>query len=356
MGVYIIKHGGASPVQRCLAALIEGESLDRHRAGELMQNILNGGATQGQIGALLTAFRMKGETAEELAGAADALMAKAAPFSAPEGAVDNCGTGGDGSHSLNISTAAAFIAAGAGATVVKHGNRSVSSRSGSADVLEALGVNIAAPAHVQQNALEQAGICFLMAPAYHKAMRQVAPVRQELRTRTLFNLLGPALNPGKVRFQLVGVFSKEVMPLMAELLRGIGRERALIVHSRDGLDEISPCDVTDMLTLEADGTITESEIEPADYVGGRFQPAELAGGDAQQNAKALRELLSGNGTEGYRAAALLNAAGTLLAAGLCDNFPQGMHKAEAALTSGAAADALAILSEVTSAYRREEGQ
>jgi len=276
-------------------------------------------------------------------GAARAMRAKALPFAAPENAIDTCGTGGDASGTYNISTAAAIVTAACGVPVVKHGNRSVSSKSGSADVMRELGVNLDASTERMQQALQECNLCFLMAPNYHKAMRHIAPIRQELRLRTLFNLLGPLSNPAGVKRQLLGVYSPHLLQPLAEVLRALGTEHAWVVHGDGGLDEISLTGPTQIAELK-DGSITLREITPQDA---RLKPCtmeELKGGDAMVNAQAIERLLAGHASA-YRDIVCLNVAACLLIAGKVPNLPAGVAMAVEAIDNGTARQ---ILSQTVS--------
>ena len=337
-----------SPVQRYLASLVEGESLAREDAAHLAQIILNDGATPAQIGGALVALRMKGETPQELAGFSDVMSAKALPFTAPENAVDNCGTGGDGMELLNVSTLAAFIVAACGVPVAKHGNRASSSRCGSADVLEALGINIDAPRALQEKSLCEVGLCFLMAPLYHKTMYRVGPTRKDIAIRTIFNLVGPTANPAKPARQLVGVFSREWLRPMAETLKALGKKRALVVHSADGSDEISIFADTFAVELQENGEIEEYVISPERFgLPGDFAPEELKGGDPKFNAQAMHRALIGKERTAFAAAGALNAAATLYVAGACESLEEGFALSVDALTEGKCVDILRNFMEIS---------
>ena len=296
--------------------------------------LFEGAATPAQFGGLLMALRVRGETVDEIAAAARAMRARMHRIATPPDAMDIVGTGGDGKGTLNISTATAFVVAGAGVPVAKHGNRNLSSKSGSADALTQLGLNVMATPEMAEKALAETGICFMMAPMHHPAMRHVGPARAELGTRTVFNLLGPMTNPGGVRRQLTGTFDRVWNRPMAETLHELGSDSVWIVHGSDGTDEISIAGPTWVAQLR-DGGITEFEISPED-AGLPVHPFEaVLGGDPAQNAAALRALLAGE-TGAYRDAVLLNAAAALLIAGRAANLAEGAEIAAESIDSGAA--------------------
>jgi anthranilate phosphoribosyltransferase len=327
--------------------VLQGSALTQDEAAQAATSILEGKASPMQVAAFLTALRARGETIEELVGFATVLRKLAEPFEAPDGVVlDTCGTGGDHSGTFNISTAVAFVVAGAGVRVAKHGNRSVTSRCGSADVLQELGVRIDCPRAVMERALREIGICFLFAPHYHKAMKAVAEVRRELGFRTIFNMLGPLLNPAKASHQLIGVFNRECVSLHAEALRRLGSKRALVVHGADGLDEISICDVTYAAELR-NGRIEELELRPESFGISRAEMSALHGGDARENAQIILEILEG--AEGPRTdIVLLNAGAAIYVAEQAQDIAQGIAAARAAIRSGAAKTKLMQLRELTS--------
>ncbi len=335
-------------LEDALTQVGEGGNLHRARAREVMETILRGQATEAQIAALLTALRLKGETVDELVGFAEAMRAHARPiFSSadqrPRLLVDTCGTGGDNAGTFNVSTAAALVAAGAGARVAKHGNRSISSKCGSADVLEALGVNIALEPERIGAAIAEVGIGFIFAPTVHTAMKHAQPVRRRLRHRTVFNLLGPLTNPAGVEAQVVGVFDLRWLEPMAQALGALGVGRAFVLHSRDGLDEASLSDVTDFVELR-DGKIQRGEFNPKDFGLPRSPREALAGGDAQTNAKIIERILAGEPGP-PRDVVLLNTSLALVAAGLAGDFREGVEQAAKAIDSGAARDRLRALVE-----------
>ncbi len=328
-----------------LARVAEGKALEQADAERAFQVMLNGGATPAQMAAFLTALRRNGESVTDLAAGALVLRAKCKPFHAPEGTVDTCGTGGDGLSTVNISTATAFVVAACGVPVAKHGNHAVSSRSGSADVLSALGINVQVPSQVMERALKELNICFLLAPIYHPGMRHVAPVRQELGFRTIFNILGPLASPAKAKRQLIGVFSGSLVPLVAEALQLIGSEHAWVVHGQDGQDEISVTDETYVAELK-NGRIREFHIRPEDYGLSRHTLKDLQGGDAQENARALQRVLSGK-KSAYLDSVLLNAAATLLVAGKASKIEEGIALAQKALASDKAINLVEKFAQMT---------
>lgn len=316
-----------------LARLGRGDRLSVADAEAAFGVVMDGAATPAQIGGMLMAMRARGETVEELTGAVTAMRARMLRVAAPGNAVDVCGTGGDGAHSLNISTAVAFVLAACGVPVAKHGNRALSSRAGGADVLVALGVNIEPPLERLSEILAEAGCVFLFAPTHHPALRHAAAVRVELGTRTIFNLTGPMANPAGVKRQMIGVFDPQWLRPVAETLRDLGTEAAWIYHSA-GLDELTLADVNQVVALRQ-GHITEFTFTAAD-AGLRPVPLEaIAGGDAVENAAALVALLEGR-RDGYRDTILLNTAAALIVAGVVETLPQGVECAAAALDSGAA--------------------
>ncbi|MBZ9935786.1 anthranilate phosphoribosyltransferase [Mesorhizobium sp. BR1-1-16] len=328
-----------------IAKAASGKALDRAEAEAAFDIIMSGNATPAQIGGFLMALRVRGETVDEIAGAVATMRSKMLTVEAPEGAIDVVGTGGDGSHTLNISTASAFVVAGAGVPVAKHGNRALSSRSGAADVLMALGVNVDVPPETIATAIREAGIGFMFAPAHHAAMKHVGPARVELGTRTIFNLLGPLSNPAGVRRQLVGVFAAEWLEPLAAVLAALGSERAWIVHGAGGVDEITSTGPTRVAALE-DGRIETFTITPEE-VGLPLSPPEaIKGGDATENAAALRALLGG-APGAYRDTVLLNAGATLIVAGKVTSLVEGVARAANAIDTGAAMARLDKLVAVT---------
>jgi len=319
--------------------------LSRAEAETAFDALFEGVATPAQMGGFLMALRTRGETVDEYAAAASVMRARCNPVRAPEGAMDIVGTGGDGKGTLNISTATAFVVAGAGVPVAKHGNRNLSSRSGAADALTELGINVMIGAEVVERCLAEAGIGFMMAPMHHPAMRHVGPVRAELGTRTIFNILGPLTNPAGVRRQLTGAFSEALLRPMAETLRALGAERAWLVHGGDGTDEISIAAPTKVVALE-NGTIREFTLHPED-AGLPYHPFEhVLGGSPAENAAAFHALLEGE-SGAYRDAVLLNAAAALVVAGRAADLREGASLARTSIDSGAARERLGILVRLT---------
>ena len=333
-------------IKKYIENLIRGKDLDEDEALRAFQIVMNGGATPVQISALLVALRVKGETIDEITSAAKILRSKAGKFNAPAGALDTCGTGGDNSGSYNVSTAVAFVIAACGIPVAKHGNRAISSKSGSADVLKSLGVNIEAENEVMEKAIKEAGIGFMMAPKFHSAMRHVAPIRQELGVRTIFNLLGPLSNPASTKYQLLGVFSKGLVTVLAQVLDRLEVKRAWVVHGSDGMDELTTTGTSYVAQLD-DGEITNFEINPEDAGLERVDPHELKGGSAQHNAMELKDLLRGKGNKAYRDIVLLNAGAGLVVAKKAKDIKEGVELAREAIDSGAANDILLKLVEIS---------
>ena len=329
-------------IQSAIAELMDGRDLTQQGARDVMRTIMAGEATPAQIGAFLVALRIKGETADEIAGCAEAMREHVLVVRpARTDLVDTAGTGGDGAGTFNISTAAALVAAAAGAGVAKHGNRAVSSSSGSADVLEALGFNLELPPEMIARSIDELGFGFLFAPTHHPAMRHAAPVRRELATRTVFNVLGPLTNPAGARAQVVGVYAPELVPTIAEVLARLGAERAFVVHGAAGVDELSPAG-PNLVCEVADGQVRRREIDPLDLGIERCAPDELSGGDPVENAETIRRILAGAGG-GKRDAVLLNAAGAIAAGGLARDLAEGVGLAREAIDSGAAGERLEAL-------------
>jgi anthranilate phosphoribosyltransferase len=342
------------------------ESLSRAEARDVMAEVLTGHCTDAQIAALLVALRMKGETVEEIVGFAEAIRAAAAPlpiagsdalavsgtgrdalFDEDTTLVDTSGTGGDASGTFNISTATALVVAGAGVRVAKHGNRSISSKCGSADVVEALGVNIQLSPERAAQCLREIGICFLYAPNLHPAMKQVQGVRRELRMRTMFNLLGPLTNPARASGQVVGVYSLDLVEKLAEALSMLGLRRALVVHGIDGLDEITITGTT-RIAEAREGSVRTYEVEPEEFGLKRATLQDISGGDAAQNAEIIRVLLRGEKSP-CRDVVLLNAAAALVAAGKTDHIAQAVPLAAESIDNGAANAKLQALVHFTAA-------
>jgi anthranilate phosphoribosyltransferase len=324
-------------IQQALQQVLDGHDLSRDDTREVMGEIMAGEATPAQIGGFLVALRAKGETPDEIAGCAEAMRAHVlAVKPRRDDLVDTAGTGGDGAHTINISTAAALVAAAAGAAVAKHGNRAVSSACGSADVLEALGFTLEQePVRIAES-IDELGFGFLFAPSHHPAMRHAAPVRKELATRTVFNVLGPLTNPAGARAQVVGVYSKELVRTIAEVLARLGARRAFVVHGAGGIDELSPVG-PNLVAEVVDGTVHERTLDPESELGvPRCSVEELRGGAPAENAAALREVFEG-ADGGRRNAILLNAAGAIAAAGHADDLREGLELARETVDSGAAA-------------------
>jgi len=341
------------------------ESLTREEARDVMAEVLAGKCTDAQIAALLTALRMKGETVEEIVGFAEAIRAAAAPLPierngealavsgtgrdalAEDALIDTSGTGGDASGTFNISTATAFVTAGAGVRVAKHGNRSISSKCGSADVVEALGVNIQLTPERAAQCLREVGLCFLYAPNLHPAMKQVQGVRRELRMRTMFNLLGPLTNPARASGQVVGVYSLELVEKLAEALSMLGLRRAVVVHGLDGLDEITVTGPT-RIAEAREGIVKSYEVDPEEFGMKAATLQELAGGDAPENAAIIRSILQGEKSP-RRDVVLLNTAAALVAAGRADHIGEAIPQAAKSIDSDAAQGKLEALVRLTSA-------
>lgn len=322
--------------------------LSRSEAEQAFTLLFEGEATPSQIGGLLMALRTRGETVDEYAAAASVMRAKCNPVKAPAGAMDIVGTGGDGKHTLNISTATAFVAAGAGVVVAKHGNRNLSSRSGTADVQSQMGINVMVTPDVVERAINTCGIGFMMAPMHHPATAHVMPTRQELGTRTIFNILGPLTNPAGVKRQLTGAFSRELIRPMAETLGQLGSERAWLVHGSDGTDELTITGISWVSALEEDGSIRDVELHPED-AGLPVHPFEaIVGGSPQDNANAFRALLDGKASA-YRDAVLLNTAAALVVANSVESLREGVERARESIDSGAAKSKLDALVKITSA-------
>lgn len=327
-----------------LAKLVDGRVLTAAEAGDFFAACLRGEPTPAQVAAAVTALRIRGETVDEIAAFAGAMRNAALTLDHPYDAIDTCGTGGDGQHTYNISTAAALVLAGAGLKVAKHGNRALSSKSGSSDVLSALGVNLAASPAQQRRALDTAGIAFLFAPAYHGAMRHVGPVRAEIGFRTVFNLLGPLSNPAGARRQVMGVYDPRLLEPLAEVLGRLGAARAWTVHGQ-GLDELTTTGETEVAEWK-DGAVRRFAVTPEDAGLPRSAIADIRGGDAEENAVALRSLLDG-ARGAYRDIVLLNAAAALIVADKVQTLAEGAALAAAVIDDGRASTALAELVAAT---------
>ncbi len=335
-------------VLKPLIGIAATRPLTREEAEAAFDALFEGQGTPAQMGGFLMALRTRGETVDEYAAAASVMRAKCNPVKAPPGAMDIVGTGGDGKGTLNISTATAFVVAGAGVVVAKHGNRNLSSKSGAADALTELGLNVMVGPEVVEACLAAAGIGFMMAPMHHPAIRHVMPVRAELGTRTIFNILGPLTNPAGVKRQLTGAFSPALIRPMAETLLALGSERAWLVHGADGTDEISICGPTAVSAVE-DGRVRDFTVTPAD-AGLDSHPFEaILGGTPAENAAAFRALLDG-APGAYRDAVLLNAAAALVVAGRVGTLPDGVALARTSIDSGAARAKVALLARLTNAH------
>ncbi len=335
----------ATLLKQLIGKVAGGQSLSEGEIGEALDAMVSGAATPAQMGAFLMALRVRGETVAEITGAARFLRAKMRPVTAPDDAIDIVGTGGDGHATFNVSTCAAFVAAGAGLNVAKHGNRSVSSLSGASDVLSALGVNLDVPPETAARAIREAGVGFLWAPLHHPAIKAFAPVRAELGIRTIFNLLGPLSNPAGVKRQVVGVYDRRLVEPIAEVLLNLGSVHALVVHGHDGLDELTTTGATTVAELN-DRDITLYDVVPEDAGLLRASLADLKGGDAEANARALREVLAGKAGP-YRDIVLLNAAAALIVGGKAASLSEGVERAARAIDSGAASQALERLIAIT---------
>lgn len=339
----------AEAVANAVRRLAFGESLDADAASDAFRQVMAGDATPAQVAALLMALRVKGETPDEVAGAARALREAMVPLAAedPAGLVDTCGTGGGAVTTFNISTAAALLAAGAGVRIAKHGNRSFTSRSGSADVLEALGIPLDATPETMAHVLRTAGIVFMFAPTMHPAMRHVGPVRRELGVPTVMNIVGPLANPARAGRQVVGVADRQRMPLIAGALSALGSEHALVVYGEPGMDEISPLGPTHVMEVR-NGAVREWTIDPAALGFSGYSASQLGGGSPAENAALITEVLSGGGTDAARAAVILNGAAALYVAGRAGSIGAAVGLAADALKAGSGR---AALLRMTQAYR-----
>ena len=328
-----------------LKSLTSTHALSSKDVENCFVEIIKGEATEIQIAAFITALKMKGETAEDIAAGSSVLRRLAVTVPGHPDAIDIVGTGGDGIGTWNISTAATFVVAGAGIPVAKHGNTAVSSKSGSSDVLDALGINLKADVTQVQKALDEANVCFLMAPLYHSGMRHVGPVREELAFRSIFNILGPISNPALVKRTMIGVYEKQLLKPFADALHKLGTTHALIVHGRDGLDEVTTTTQTDAVMLK-DGAVTELILSPSDIGLSVANSDDLIGGTPQENAGALTALLDGT-KNAYRDITIINAAAAIFGSGHADSLQEGADRAAKSIDDGAARDALAHLVRIT---------
>lgn len=328
-----------------ISKVVKGVDLTEEETASVMNEVMTGGASPAQIGALLAALRMKGETVEEITGAARVMREKATSVDAPPDVIDTCGTGGDGSMTFNISTAAAFVSSAAGAPVAKHGNRSVSSKSGSADVLRALGVNIEAEVTRVEECIRDAGIGFLFAPMLHGAMKYAAPVRREIGIRSIFNILGPLTNPAGSKRQVIGVYDPALTDVLAKVLYKLGSIHAFVVRGEDGLDEITLTAETRVTELK-DSSIRTYHIKPEDFGFERCRPKDLKGGDPDENAETILGVLKGKKGPA-REIVILNAAAAITAAGISRSIAEGVAAARGAIDSGEALGKLEKLKEIS---------
>ena len=331
----------SSDLRAAISKIAKGETLTQVEAAKAFELIMSGKGTDAQIGALLMGMHVRGETVDEIAGAARVLRSKAVSVRAPQGAIDTCGTGGDAKGTHNISTCTAFVVAGAGVPVAKHGNKSISSRSGSADVLAALGVNLECKPKAIERCIAECGLGFMFAPAHHAAMRHVAKVRGELGVRTIFNLLGPLANPAATKYQVVGVFDEKWVEPIAQVLAILGVERAWVVHGADGLDELTTTTVSNVAVLDQ-GKISTFRISPRNAGLADAKPEDLVGGDATENAAHIRAVLQGNQGP-LRDIVLLNAAAALLVSGKAKTLRDGVALAAESIDSGKAMKVLEAL-------------
>jgi anthranilate phosphoribosyltransferase len=328
-----------------LAMVADGKSLNEEEAERAFEIIMTGNASPSQIGAFLMALRVRGETVEEITAAARIMRAKATPIQAPDNAMDVVGTGGDGSGSLNVSTGAALVVAGCGIPVAKHGNRALSSRAGAADVLTSLGVNIDCDMSLIEKSIREAGIGFMMAPRHHSATRHVAGPRMELATRTIFNILGPLSNPAGVKRLMVGVFARQWVEPLAQVLGKLGAEKAWVVHGSDGLDELTTTGPSTVAALEG-GSVKTFEVAPEDAGLAIAKPADLLGGDGDYNAKAMSAMLAGE-KSAFRDIVIFSAAAALIVADRASDLKEGATMAAAAIDDGKARGALETMVRIT---------
>jgi len=338
-------------IRQAIAKLVQGESLTKDEAKIVMEEIMQGEATPSQIAAFLVALRLKRETSDEISGMAEVMMEKAVSFEW-EGKilVDTCGTGGDGIGSFNISTACAFVVAGAGVKVAKHGNRALSSRCGSADVLEEMGIEITIPPPFWKKVLEEVGIAFLYAPFFHQAMKHALPVRKEIGIRTIFNILGPLTNPLRANVRLMGVYDISLSFALAGAMDSVGIKRAFIVKGEDGLDEVSVSARTDVVELR-EGEVVRYSILPEDFGIKRHSLGEIKGGDRRENARIIFDILRGKEKGAKRDVVLVNSAVCLAGAGLAQNFKEGVEIAADSIDSGKALCKLELLRKFTKSFK-----
>ena len=339
-----------SDLKAIIAKAADGQPLSRDEAKTAFGIMMSGEATPSQIGGLLMALRVRGETVDEITGAVETMREKMTPVNAPADSLDIVGTGGDASGTYNVSTCAAIVAAGAGLSIAKHGNRALSSKSGAADTLAALGVNIEASPDIIAQCISEAGVGFMFAPAHHAAMRHVGPSRVELGTRTIFNLLGPLSNPASVKRQVIGVFSRAWVEPLAHVLKNLGSERIWVTHGEGELDEITPTGTTWVAELK-DGQVTTFELQPGDAGIATSSLADLKGGEADYNAAALRDVLSGT-KNAFRDAAAMTAGAALVVAGKVPDIKAGTTQAAEAIDSGAANRALDKLVAISNSSRQ----
>lgn len=332
-------------INDALTKISDGEILSENEMAAVMRGIMAGEANDEVLESFLVKLSERGEVVSEITGAAKVMREMASTINAPTNALDCCGTGGDASGTYNISTAVALVSAACGVPVAKHGNRAASSKSGAADVLEALGVNLDVPHVTLEQALKEIGFCFLMAPQHHQAMKHVMPVRKKIGARTIFNILGPLANPANTQYQLIGVYDKKWVRPMAEVLKNLGTTSAWIVHGHDGLDEITTTDKTDIAIL-AKGEIIETTISPTDFGLPRAQAGDLKGGDEQENATALKHLLEGK-KSAYRDIVVANAAAVFNIHGKAGSLQQGVQMASNAIYDGSAENVLKRYIEIT---------
>ena len=339
-------------IKEAIETITRGHSLTMEQAAEVMEEIMSGEATPAQVGAFVTALRIKGETVDEIAGLASVMQAKAIPVRVTSPVVDTCGTGGDSSFTFNISTAAAFVVAGAGLKVAKHGNRAMSSHCGSADVIESLGVKIDLGAEAVAQCLEKVGIGFMFAPTFHPAMKYAAAPRREIGIRTVFNILGPLTNPAHAEFQVIGVPSKELGENIAFVLQRLGTKHSLVVHGMNGMDEISISGESLVWEVNQDEVLPPYKVSPGDFGFEEASMAEIRGGNAKQNAKMLRSILSGE-AGAKRNIVVMNAAAALVASNQASGFKEGARIAKEAIDSGKAQAKVNKLIKLSQSFKEE---